>query len=414
MNKSKINVYNVALVLFSLANVLELFIPRMDEGNYFIRMPIQMINGCLLILMWTALLHRINHWTPITKVILALIILTLIHSIIYSIIYQFNVSAFAPYIRLLLWTSSLIFFYEMMLKYEINKPLMQVYVVTFIIAVTKKILETPLFESETLGGGDTAALPLLFLIPVVLLSFGDKSKVLIISFISVLVLFSLRRTVILGFIICLPFIYKQVSRKLNTYHVIILGSVFIALIIIAWGYIGEAVLFRFENLLVGDGGGRKDSFGSGRSEFYLTVWNNWVYGGLFSFIFGYGLTSVEQLLMRVHNIKHAHNDFLEIGYTFGLIGIAIWFLFIGHFLQLRKQIKTLIPESINLFYICMISYLIISMASGCSLRITTMPFAFTVSILLYQVQKAKLLSEAAKRSNLEEKAGSYVPTYHRA
>ena len=414
MSNSKINIYNIALVLFCLANILELFIPRMDEGNYFIRLPIQIINGSLLILMWTALLHRTNHWTPITKIILALIILTSIHSVVYSIIYQFSVSDFAPYIRLLLWTTALIFFYEMMVIYGVNKKLMQVYVVTFIVAVIKKILEDSVFESETLGGGDTAALPLLFIIPVILVCFSDKSKVIIIAIVSILVLFSLRRTAILGLVFCMPFIYKHVSMKLKTHHILILGVVFTSLLIYAWGYIGEAVLFRFENLLVGDGGGRKDSFGSGRSEFYLTVWNTWLHGDLFSIIFGYGLTSVEQLLMRVHNIKHAHNDFLELGFTFGLIGIVIWLLFVLRLWQLKKQLNFFNPESTSLFYICFISYLVICMASGCSLRITTMPFAFTVSILLYQVQEAKSLPVAIRESKSDDKAGNYVPIHYGA
>ena len=168
----------------------------------------------------------------------------------------------------------------------------------------------------------------------------------------------------------------------------LIGILFTFIGTYVWEYIGEAVIYRFEGLLVGDKGGTEDSYGSGRSEFYLTVWNSWVEKDLFSFLFGNGLNSTNPLLMRAHNVQHAHNDFLEIAYTFGLLGAGIWLFFIRHLWGLKKQIKAFNPESTSLFYICFISYLIIAMASGCIERITTLPFGLSVSMLLYQVQES--------------------------
>ena len=140
---------------------------------------------------------------------------------------------------------------------------------------------------------------------------------------------------------------------------------------------------------MGDKGGTEDSYGSGRSEFYLTVWNNWIGKDLFSFLFGNGLKSTNVLLVRVHNVQHAHNDLLEIAYTFGLLGVGIWLFFLKHLWGLKKKIKAFSPESTSLFYICFISYLIIAMASGSIERISTLPFGISVSMLLYQVQASK-------------------------
>ena len=381
-----LNLFNISILLLCFANVLELFIPRMDEGNYFVRMPIQLINGSLLILMWIVLLHWKTHWTPITKTIFLFTPLVLVHAAIYAISSKFNISDFSGYIKFLLWTTSIIFFYEMMIKYSISKKVIGIYIATFILATSKKIMEASLFESESLGGGDTASLPLLFIIPLVLFYFRSNYRLVFLAVISILILFSLRRTTIIGFILCLPFIFHYVSAKLKVYHILLIGILFTFIGTYVWEYIGEAVIYRFESLLVGDKGGTEDSYGSGRSEFYLTVWNNWIGKDLFSFLFGNGLNSTNPLLMRAHNVQHAHNDFLEIAYTFGLLGAGIWLFFIRHLWGLKKQIKAFNPESTSLFYICFISYLIIAMASGCIERITTLPFGITVSMLLYQVQ----------------------------
>jgi hypothetical protein len=408
--KSSFNIYYLALILLCLANILELFVPRMDEGNYFVRIPIQLINGGLLVLMWGSLLLNKIHWTPVTKSIFLFIPLLLIYSVAYFFIYKFNISDFAAYIRFLLWTTAALFFYEMLVRYGPSKKILSLYIITFIVAITKKILESSLMDSEKLGGGDTASLPLLFIIPVILICFEKNAKLIILAIVAALILFSLRRTVILGLVLCLPFIYQYVKAQLKTLHLIIFGLLFISSLAYTWEFVGEAVIYRFQDLLEGDRGGTKESFGSGRSEFYKTVWDGWRNGDLFSLLFGNGLTSAEKLLMRVDNIRHAHNDFLQIIYTFGILGIGIWITFLLRLWRFRKQLKFFSPQDTNLFYICFISYLVIAMASGCVLRITTLPFALTVSILLYQVKKSKrLLSIKRMESETEDEGVLTAP-----
>src|SRR5688572_19741423 len=114
----KFNTYNIVMALFCIANLLELFIPRMDEGNYFVRIPIQMIYGANLFLMWTVLMSRQNYWTPVTKAALYFILLAVAYCFVYFLFFQFNTTDFAPYLRFLLWTTAIIFFYEMMLQYD--------------------------------------------------------------------------------------------------------------------------------------------------------------------------------------------------------------------------------------------------------------------------------------------------------
>lgn len=408
------NSYPIVLLLLCVANVLELFIPRMDEGNYFVRIPIQLINGGLLILMWASLLTNKIHWNAVTKSIFLFVPLILLYSYFYVITQKFVVGDYAAYIRFLLWTTSLVYFYEMLLRYGIQHKLMYLYILTFLAAVAKKILDTSLFASETLGAGDTAALPLLFIIPLILICFGEKSRLIVISVVVVLILVSLRRTAIIGLVFCLPFMLKYLWSQLRPIYFIMLGLILIPLCYYAWAYVGDAVYYRFEDLLLGDRGGSKESFGSGRSDFYMTVWHGWLNGGPFSFLFGNGLASTEKLLIKVNNVKHAHNDFLQIAYTFGVLGLGIWFGFLSRLWKLRKQLRLFSPENTQLFYICFISYLIIAMASGCILRITTMPFALSVAMLLYKVQEEKQLLLLEKEESYYNSSGTYGTVYQGA
>jgi O-antigen ligase len=413
---SKINTYSVVLALFCIANVLELFIPRMEEGNYFVRIPIQLIDGLVLFLMWAELLTRKINWTPLTIATLCFMLLAVAYAVPYFTFTSFNTSDFAPYLRFLLWTTSVIFFSEMMGSYGMQELLMRVYIITFILSVAKKILEDPKFEADNLGAGDTAALPLLFIIPIVLICFNIKFKFIFMSLISLLILFSLRRTVILGLVVCMPFVYKYFSKSLKAYHLVILGILFVGVIYFTWGYIGEAIVYRFENLLLGDSGGTKESFGSGRSEFYMTVWTNWENGNFFSLLFGHGLTSVQVLLLKYHGIRHAHNDFLEIIFTYGILGIVVWLSFLFQLWKLKSQIRLFSPETMNLFYICFISYGVIAMASGCILRITTLPFGFTIAVLIHKVQEGKglLTPEDYSPSSVSEETQASVQAYDTA
>lgn len=402
MNPGKIKLHanTIAFALLCLANILDLFVPRRDDSNYFVRMPIQLINGFLLIFMWATLLFKTFHWNAVTKTTALFLILIGSYTLFYLYGHKFNFAEYSPYFKFLLWTTSIIFFYEMMLRHGLNKRWIAFYIVTFLASATKKIIELSVFENETLNAGDTAALPLLFLLPIILICINDKLKVFIIGIVVVLVLISLRRTAILGLVLSLPFIYKYVRSSLRTSHIVVFGMVLATVVYYSWGFIGDAVIYRFQNLIIGDAGGNKESFGSGRSEFYMTVWNGWVNSGTQSLLFGNGLNSSHDVLMNVHNIQHAHNDFLEIGYTFGLIGIGIWFFFLGYLWKLKHKIKEYCPRVMPLFFICFLSYLIIGLSSGCILRSTTISLSLVIAMLLYETEKGKYTAEILNNENL--------------
>lgn len=383
MKNIKLQTYHLVLILFIIANILELFLPRMDKGNYFIRIPIQLINAVTFLLIWKRILTIRKHWNNTTKYILVFIGLIVVHSVVYVVMNPFfSVSIFSKYIKLMLWLSAIIFFYEEILRNKINYFLFNMYVVTFIISIVKKIIESSLFTSEKLGGGDTNSLPLLLMLPLVLLTFDKKVKLYVIGIISFLIVLSLRRTAIIGLLMCSPFIYKQLKINIKRYQILLFILIMSFVVFYGWDFISNEVFFRFKEMFEGRRIGSRTTYGSGRSEFYLVVWINWIKGSMLSIMFGNGLGSVSNLLKNYFGIGHAHNDFLEIAYTFGLLGITIYTSFLFQFYRIRRKLKEICPESINILYLAITSYLIVAIFSGIILRITALPFAMTISILL--------------------------------
>jgi len=377
----KIDRISFVLIALSLANILELFLPRFDEVNSSLRLPIQAINLVILMVMIFFLLKEKIHWNSVTAQVVSFISMIIFYVIYYSVFNskRFGFSDIGDYIKWTLWLVSIVFFYEALLKNGFKSLFFKIYIITFIVAVAKKILEASIFDSEKLGGGDTASLPLLFILPIVLIAFSGEFRIVIIGLICVLILYSLRRTSIISLLVCLPFVFRYIRTSLKPIHFYAFFLLFSAAMYFTFDRLGEALIYRFEEMFVGSD---KGDYGSGRSEFYKIVYDNWLQGDL-GLLFGNGINSVKTLLMREYGITHAHNDYLEIGYTFGFFGLLLWIGIIITLFSLRKRF-VYDPMTLNLLYIVVISYLVISLASGCVLRVTTVPFGLSIALLLYR------------------------------
>lgn len=389
--KSVYNILNIVLVLMSFVNGMEIFLPRTESQQSFVRLPIQIGNLLILILMLSDLFLNKIVWNKITKSIGILILLLIIHTFYYLISNVYYYKDVAQYVRFLTWTISILFFYSNLLKFGIRLSFFKVYIFVFIIVVTKQIYEAALFSNEKLNGGDTASLPLLFIITIALTIFGKQTKLAIVLICTVLIVISLRRTAIITLFFCLPFFYNYIKRDLKIIQIVILLFIVIIGASFLWNTFGNLLLIRFKEITEG---GEDGSYGSGRSSFYLIVWNDWLNGNE-SILLGNGLTSVKNLFSKKSEIElhHAHNDLLEILYTFGLLGISIWFYFINSFWALRKRLKQVNPQFVNIFYMLFISFMTISISSGTILRISTIALAMSLSLLMYY-SNIKMLNKA--------------------
>ncbi len=184
-----------------------------------------------------------------------------------------------------------------------------------------------------------------------------KSIVLLISLIAIL--YSLKRTVILAIGFAL-IIYYFIESKLkgrsikNKFKFLVSSVGFIGIISIIYNYLskemGLDVLAKFISLF--------DDGGSGRIEIFFNVAKIISESNFINILFGHGYDGVNFMI----GIS-AHNDFLEILFDYGLIGLMIYMLII---IKLVKYLRAMINEGSNLapsFAVSLTIFLVSSMSS---------------------------------------------------
>ncbi len=166
---------------------------------------------------------------------------------------------------------------------------------------------------------NNAAYKFVLLFPFVFLI--RKNKVLSAIFTLVILFFivagSKRGAIVVGAVILIWYFYYQMKMidKKQKWKGYLLS--FIAITAIAFMgyryYLGNEYLrYRLELAAQGNI--------SGRDVIYSDIWNTWLNSNVFHFLFGYGFASS----IKITGGSFAHNDWLEILSSFGLLGIIIF------------------------------------------------------------------------------------------
>ncbi len=149
-----------------------------------------------------------------------------------------------------------------------------------------------------------------------------KNKVLSAVFASLILFFiiagSKRGAVVVGAVILIWYFYYQmkVIDEKQKWKGYLLSFVSIAAVVF-FGYKyymnNEYLQYRMELAAVGDT--------SNRNIIYSNIWNTWLHGNFFHFLFGYGFAAS----LKISGTGNfAHNDWLEILSNFGLLGGIIF------------------------------------------------------------------------------------------
>ncbi len=85
---------------------------------------------------------------------------------------------------------------------------------------------------------------------------------------------------------------------------------------------------------------KDEDFDSGRSIVYLLLLNH-LFSSFFSFLFGFGFGAIDIKVFAESDILSAHNTYLDVFYSCGIIGL---FIFIRYLMGVYKTIK-IIPKS---------------------------------------------------------------------
>lgn len=196
--------------------------------------------------------------------------------------------------------------------------------------------------------------------------------------ISMLVFYSpsLRRTCIIAFCLIIPYLWKYFRGRLNRYFIGFSILLFSIILFYIWDIVGESLIYRIDEMIYGNE--ITGTRGSGRDSFWMMLLEDFLKGN--GIVFGYGVGRIADFYYSkgLNYLPHAHNDFLEIGYTFGLIGLFLWIVFLWN-LYLYSQSRLLSSDNKIILKISLISYLFVGFFSGCLLRAEFIPLGIAMS-----------------------------------
>ena len=287
-------------------------------------------------------------------------------------------------------------YYEMRTNPHVDKNILYAYVlsifinVIYLTLIQNRFLTAVENEGEATGG-QSLANSLVFLLPSIALLFKGRIRVVLIIIGFLAVLASLRRTAILGYLLCLPFLYRYMKISIQRKYVYIMLVCVALITYYVYTHYWFIIEARFADMTEAN---EEGEYGSGRTGWWAVLIQNFIFSPL-HYLQGFGLGSVaHDMAVAGYPYSHAHNGYIEIAYTFGFIGFCLWF---GTFFDLFKLSKSKgLFHYKSLILMCVISYLFVSMVSGTTFQPHFMCIGFFTALMLRK--KIKIISTSPKKN----------------
>lgn len=197
-------------------------------------------------------------------------------------------------------------------------------------------------------------------------------------------IYSGQRSAALAATLCFPLCMNYLKKSIKLIDIFIFITAFVLLI--------EPVLQKsIENIqLRNEIDTDRGNFGSGRSEFWLIVWDAFWSGNIFQILFGYGTQTVQALLEKTYGHKMAaHNGWLDTLYSYGLLGTILYAKSIFIFLKCNKFINTKLPHIKNMCFILFILFFTKGITSHGYWDISVIPFTLVYTLIIFQIKNKK-------------------------
>lgn len=286
------------------------------------------------------------------------------------------------YFKTLMICISFVYFEDALRRNKLDKKFMYVYVLSIFINITYLTLTQNRFETALenyghIGGGQNISVSLIFLLPLIFYMFNEKISSYMFLIIALVALVSMRRTAMLAYLFCLPFVYRQLARNVSRGTIIIIFSA----LVIGGYYVYTNYWFvlqdRFQDMYEANGSGY---YASGRTGWWEVLIKDFIDTPQ-KWIQGFGLGQVVSHMSKAgFPFTSAHNDYLEIGFTYGLIGLYLWFgSMIDLFILYKKRF---LRKYSSLIMMSSLSYLIISLVSGATQQPHFICVAIFASLML--------------------------------
>lgn len=362
MKNLSLRIFETVLFLFSLSVILTMYSMASEDEestllgfNYgYYLLPLFAINVMIVFVHFKTINVRgFSGW-----ILAWLIIVTM------NIVAVTSSNKVVNLIRVNVWTTSFFSAYILAktnLKTidSIIRLFIVVYVISFVFFWLGKI-----YQQDNLKRGietsTNAIYCLISIVPILMLSKNNKLKLIILLVTLVCAVFSNKRgaSIIMAFAIypVLNDVFSKAKSKiLRNFLIVAVGAIAVfAFFYIGDEYLGGRLVDRFAEM--------EETGGSGRSDLWAYVIYNYKNSSLLEQIIGHGHYAVSGLGMATA----AHNDFLEVIYDYGIVGLIVYIPI--HFYLLRKVI--MLRKSNNLFFFSYITmYLVFFVMSMVSILI---------------------------------------------
>lgn len=241
------------------------------------------------------------------------------------------------------------------------------------------------------------ALILLAIFPLTLRLKNEALKILTIIFIGLIAMLSFKRTIILGVVMMASVYYYSILTKTKFLR---WQKVVFSLILI----IGGIALYRAFNFIEQESGGYilsrlssiQEDRGSRRVDIYGELLESFASSNIGEMLFGHGyLATAKYTQLEIL----AHNDFLEIIFDFGLIGLIAYLAFFFSLLGYSRKIyqyRNLLDINSSIFIAGLIAFLFLGLLNcfiTTPIYFSTVILFFGLSIGDFEREKLKLKSQ---------------------
>lgn len=366
------------LYLLIIINILNVFFDRDGaEGSRFL---IKALNGLVIMMIFIPVfINKLKK--PALLKYLAIFSVLILSYLLISFVYPNEYIEIGNYLRWLLNFFFVIYFFSFDSTPKCDK-LFRIYVYTYIFQCAFKVLTGfAVGADEDTLAGDTAGIGFAFILPLIFMFFEDKKAMYLAIACAVLALISLRRTSILAIALSVPFLWPYLKSHVSKKTIFFVSIIGIVCIVLAWKSTGAVLTSRMLELVQGDTRyGDTVSYGSSRSEFWLVLMLRFIENG--NYLFGNGLGSVMDCFDHYYLVAlpHAHSDVFEILYTFGLVGLTLWLLFVISLFRYIRKIKDTNIKA--LLYCAYVLYMFSGVVSGALMRAELFPLFISLGLLL--------------------------------
>lgn len=266
-----------------------------------------------------------------------------------------------------------------------------IYVLQLAFCLSTLIADHSAFVNSTEKEFDSnAGFLLITCVPLALTIPAKRLRLYVYSLLLLACIYSGQRSAALAAVASLPFCLWYLKGSIKKTDIIIFAAI---ALIVALPLLQDAL----QNLRVrNETDFERGSIGSGRSIFYLLVIQGFLDGGPLHILIGNGTNSVVELLDRTYGLAiGAHNGWLDIMYTFGILGLILYGNIFIQILKRNKSTNLELPEYKNMYLIAFIIFFIKASTSHGYFDTDCIPFLTTIAMMEGFKDRRKLTHETS-------------------